>query len=177
MSCAPSRELGLYPQDRPRIGQRRRADLNRVRTSEEHSHRSQPVAHTADAYDACVGERRPAVVDRTQGDAVECVSGEPPAPSSEDRCPPFGVDGDSKQGVRQRERLSTRRERSLSDREDIGCVRRELGPTWSEAGCRRLHGRACRRRRVSEHTASVLEVRAADVDLDGDHARRSLRQQ
>ena len=59
---------------------------------------------------------------------------------------------------------------------EIGGVRRELGPSGPPTGRRRRHGRPGGLGRVGEHAAAVLEVRAADVHLDGQHARRSGRQ-
>ena len=154
-------------QGSPSRPERRRPRRAACRTAPE------PVADATDPDDAGVGERRPAVVDRSQGDAVHGVARQPAAARAEHRSPPLGVDREPEQGVGQRERLGAgRRARPRRRRAGRRCSAR----AWPRAVARRRptlsDAAAVARGRMREHAARVLEVRAAHVHLDGDHARR-----
>ena len=174
---APGLELSEDPDHGTRIGQGGGADLDGVGTGQQHADRPETVAHPAHSDDAAVGEGRPAVVDRPQGDAVEGVSRQAPSPGSEHRCPALGIDRKPEEGVGEGERLRPVGEGGRRHRDEVGGVRRELGPKRPPTGGRSRHSLAGRLRRVGEHLAAVLEVRTADVHLYGHHAGRGVGQQ
>jgi len=147
-SCAPSRELGPVPAGPPSIASVRRADADA--SAPARSIRTAPSPSLTPRRLRCLRrERRPAVVDRTQGDAVGASPESPPPPAPRTGARRSVSTGDSKQGVRQRERLSTRRERQPQRPRGYRVCSARAWPNVVGAGCRRLQPRLSRRR-VSE---------------------------
>ena len=68
-----------------------------------------------------------------QGDAVEGVSTQAPSPGSEHRCPALGIHRKPEEGVGEGERLRPVGQGGRRHRDEVGGVRRELGPSGPQA--------------------------------------------
>ncbi len=161
------RQLAQHLPRRLRVPERGRADLDRVGPRSQQLHRVAPRLHPADPDDRGLGERGPALPDRTHGHRVHRRPREPAAAA------PGGPGEIRSRGRRRaRSRVFTRVNPSappsrapvahLHQVRDVGA---QLGPTAQPAPGDR-HDAGGRLGRVGEHARAVLDVGAADVDLE-----------
>src|SRR5262245_17644675 len=170
MRGAPAEEVLEYPHGRAWIVERRGAHTDRGRARQQHLDRVDACRDAPGADDRharmCAGD----VVHGSEGDRLDRRTGQAASARAERGPAPLGVDDEAEQRVDERETGCARSQRGRGDLAQVGDVRRELHEHGKiEIGL--VHGlcrRARRRRGVGEHRRAVLEVRAADVDLDGD---------
>ena len=150
--------------------ERRRAHTDSTRSREEHLDGVDPGRHAPGSDDRHLGVGTRDVVHGPQRDGLDRRARQAAPARAEGGPAVLGVDDEAEERVDEREAGRARRQGGGGDLAEIGHVGRELHEDRElQVGVDHRRGRAGGgRRRMGEHRRPVLEIRAADVDLDRD---------